>query len=148
MNFCAHLCSSYQHPSLTAGCSRRISNIFLSLEGEKHLSCLSFENRATPQTIRAGTGEMCAENSQGAEALGLRRFSFPCLASKNKGIPEKIRAGPHPKPTLLLLLLLLPPPHCLSLSLTHTHTHSIARRTHRYPGNGLHACMHVCVFWP
>lgn len=44
---------------LAGRCSLHISNIFLSLEGEKHLSCLSFENRATPKSIRAGTGEMC-----------------------------------------------------------------------------------------
>lgn len=78
---------------------------------------------------------MCAENSQGAETLGLRRFGFPCLASKNKGIPEKIRAGPHPKPTRLLLL---PPPH------SHTHTHSMAMRTHRCPAEQM-VCIRVCV---
>lgn len=41
------------------------------------LAVPSFENRATPKTIRAGGREMCAENSQGAETLGLRRFGFP-----------------------------------------------------------------------
>lgn len=50
----------------------------------------------------------------------------PFLASKNKGIPEKIRAGPHPKPPLPFL----PPPPFLFLTHTHTqfrgnmHTHT------------------------
>lgn len=107
---------------------------FLSLEGEKHLSCLSFENRATPKTIRAGNREMCAENSQGVKTLGPRRFSFPFLASKNKGIPEKTRAGPHPKPTLLLLL---PPPR------SHTCTHTPWQCAHSYP---VELMVYVCVW--
>ncbi|KAJ4948810.1 hypothetical protein JOQ06_020333, partial [Pogonophryne albipinna] len=47
----------------------------------------------------------------------------PFLASKNKGIPQKIRAGPHPKPPLRF-----PPPNpqktppSLALTLTDTNT--------------------------
>lgn len=58
--------------------------------------------------------------------LGYGDSVSPFLASKNKGIPEKIRAGPHPKPRLLLL----PPPP--SLLLSHAHIHTFHGNVHRH----------------
>lgn len=94
---------------------------------QKHLGCSGFENRATPKTIRAGGREMCVENSQGAETPRATQIQFPPLwLPKTKEFHKKIRAGPHPKPTLMLL----PPPPSLSMSLTHTCTHYMAMCTH------------------
>lgn len=90
-------------------------------------ACLSpspFSGRwITPWLLRALKTELPLKSRQRWQQRDMRgeysrrrdpqatQIWFPLvLASKNKGIPEKIRAGPHPKPPLLLLLLLLPLP--------------------------------------
>ncbi len=97
------------------------SPTLLFLEGEKHLGCFELLKTEPPLKPSGLAAERCVRRIlKERRPSGYADSVSPFLASKNKGIPEKIRAGPHPKPTLLLLLL--PPPP--SLSLTHTQTHT------------------------
>lgn len=84
---------------------------FLKAEKKNTLAFLSFENRATPKTIRAGSGGVCAKRI--LKELGPSGYtdSFPPLfwLPKTKEFQRKIRAGPHPEPPLPL-----PPPLSLS----------------------------------
>lgn len=126
-------CCSHYFPPLTPS---------LFSEGWKKntLAFLSFENRATPKTIRAGSGGVCAKRI--LKELGPSGYtdSFPPLfwLPKTKEFQRKIRAGPHPEPPLPLPppLSLSPPPPPLSLSLfswlnAPTQTHSTVKVTSR-----------------
>jgi hypothetical protein len=82
--------------------------LVLSCSGEKGgktpwlmLPALKAEPSFKSAGVLAAEEEMCGESSAGArppEAPGLHTDSVsPSLPSKNKGIPEKMRAGTHPK---------------------------------------------------
>lgn len=99
---------------------------FSSLVQTNTFAASSLENRATPKTIRRAEGCVWRPlKEQGP--WGYADSVSPILTSKNKGIPQKIRARPHPKPRLLLLLL--PPLSFLQRfkSCTHTQTHIMTK---------------------
>lgn len=112
---------------------------FFSWKVKNTLAVPSFENRATPKTIRAGGREMCAENSQGAETLGLRRFSFPLsgFQKQRNSRENQGRTSPQAKtaaatPTSLSLALSYSLSLSLYLSCTHTQKHTFHGNVHRH----------------
>lgn len=119
-NFLSHIIPP-QAPRPFAWCSHQFPPVppfFFFWKVKNTLAVPSFENRATPKTIRAGGREMCAENSQGAETLGLRRFSFPLsgFQKQRNSRENQGRTSPQAKTAAAT-------PTSLSLALSRTHTH-------------------------
>lgn len=89
------------------------------------LAVPSFENRATPKTIRAGGREMCAENSQGAETLGLRRFSFPLSGFQKQRNSRENQGRTSPQANAAAAAAATP-----TSPLSHAHTHISWQHAH------------------
>lgn len=104
-------------------CSAWCSHLFFSLlsffwKVKNSLAVPSFENRATPKTIRAGGRRMCAENSQRAETLGRRRFSFPLSGFQKQRNSRENQGRTSPQATAAAAAAT---PH-FPLSCSHSHT--------------------------